>query len=391
MLRLIKWLVILGAVGYLAIGLYLYITGAPGDLFRRWREAGYWLQGYDPIQVAQTGTPFLSQYGHMLSGDGYPPWAYVYALLVAPPFLPFHIVKLWFFILNVTAIVTLGYIIKREYRGPGISKQWPILYAAALCSLAVPVALRLKQYGVLVTILIWVSLYFEAEDRPFWAGLSLAFAFIKPQTAGLFFLLPLARKSFKTCLWCVIFLLLATGIAAWRCHTWPWVLLSEMLNTGVSNRFYLGIGDPLKNLIGEKPLLLASIALFVPLVFALLRRWQAASIYQLAAVPAVFSTFWMSHRAHDLMIISLLMAPLLSLALEKRSSRLVIIAGVVGIAYWFPHLARFYEEAYFWPLPLLFRIIWLFGLFCLLEPPIRARAMLVDGHLDRWRRGDPNG
>jgi hypothetical protein len=372
MLLLIKWLVILGAASYLAIGLYLYVTGTNDDLNRRWREAGYWLQGYDPIQVAHTGTPVLSQYGPMFPEGGYPPWAYVYALLVAPPILPFQAVKVWFSILNGAAIVALGYIVKRAYRGPGTSEQWPFLYAAALCSLAVPVALRHHQYGILVTVLLWASLYFEAEGQPFWAGLSLAFAFIKPQTAALFFLLPLARSSFRSCLWCVMVLLVATGIAAWRCSTWPWVMLSEILNTGVSNGFYLGIGDPLKNFIGRKSLLLASIALFVPLVFALLSKWRTAPLYQLAAIPAVFSTLWMNHRPHDLMIVSLLVVPLLSLAFEKRSSRLVIIAGVVGLAYWFPHLARFYEEAYFWPVPLLFRVIWLFGLFCLLEPTIKA-------------------
>jgi hypothetical protein len=369
MILLIKWLVILGALGYLAIGLYLYIYGGRDDLARRWREAGYWLNGYDPIQVALTGTPFLSNYGHLNPIDGYPPWSYVYALLVAPPILSLQTVKLWFFTLNVTAIATLGFIIKDVYRG--LRKSWLVLYAAALCSLAMPVALSHQQYGILVTTLIWTSLYFESQGQPFWAGLALAFAFIKPQMAGLFFLIPLSLNSYKTCLWCITFLLLATGIAAWRCHTWPWVMLSEMFHTGLSNRFYMGIGDPLKNLIGGKPLLLISIALFVPLVFVLLRRWKMAPIYHLAAIPAVFSTFWMSHRVHDLMIISLLVVPLLALALEKRSSWLVIISGVVGLAYWFPHLSRFYAQAHFWPVPLLFRGVWLFGLFCLLEQTIR--------------------
>lgn len=366
LLQVLKWMVVLGAICYLAVGIYCYVTGPPGDLKRRWREAGYWLQGYDPIQVVHTGMPYLSEYGHMHPGDGYPPWAYVYALLTASPLLPFPVVKTLFLILNVSAIVTLGYFIRCEYKFPRTSDQWPILFATALCSSAVAIALRWQQYGVLVTVLVWASLYFEEKGWPFCAGLSLAFAFIKPQTAALFFLLPLVRKSFKTCLWCVIILLASTGIAAWRCNTWPWMLLVEVFNTGVSNWFYLGIGDPLRNIIGHHTLLLASIGIFVVIVFALLTRWKAAPIYQLAAVPAVFSTFWMSHRNHDLMIVSLLAVPLFYLDLKQQRAKIITV--VVLIAYCFPHLAIFYGEPYFWPVPLLFRLTWLFGLIYLLEP-----------------------
>jgi hypothetical protein len=111
---------------------------------------------------------------------------------------------------------------------------------------------------------------------------------------------------------------------------------------------------------------LASICIFVPIVFALLTRWKEAPTYQLAAVPAVFSTIWMSHRHHDLLILSLLVVPLFSLTLKQQ--RLKIITAVVLIAYCFPHLTIFYGKAHFWPVPFLYRVIWLFGLVYLLEP-----------------------
>ncbi len=368
LLQILKWMVVLGAIGYFIIGIYFYVNEPAGDLKRRWREAGYWLQGYDPIQVVHTGTPYLSEYGHMHTGDGYPPWAYVYALMTASPLLPFPVVKTFFLILNIISIAALGYFIRHEYKFPRTSNQWPILFATALCSSAVAIALRWQQYGILVTVLVWASLYFEEKRWPFCAGLSLALAFIKPQTAALFFLLPLVRKSFKTCLWCVTILSVATGIAAWRCHTWPWRLIIETFNTGVSNWFYLGIGDPLKHFIGHQTLLLASIGIFVVIVFALLTRWKAAPTYQLAAVPAVFSTYWMSHRNHDLMIVSLLAVPLFYLDIKQHRAK--IITAVVLIAYCFPHFAMFYGEPHFWPVPLLFRLTWLFGLIYLLEPNI---------------------
>ena len=155
--------------------------------------------------------PYLIEYGHIFTGDGYPPWAYVYALLTASPILPFPVVKELFLFLNVSAIAGLGYFIRREYQSPRTSDQWPILFAAALCCSAVAVALRWQQYGILVTVLVWASLYFEEKGWPFWAGLSLAFAFIKPQTAALFFLVPLVHKSYRTCLWCMVILSVATG------------------------------------------------------------------------------------------------------------------------------------------------------------------------------------
>jgi len=365
LLQTIKWLMVLGAISYFITGIYCYLTGPPGDLIRRWREAGYWLQGYDPIQVARTKTPYLIEYGRMLPGDGYPPWAYVYALLTASPVLPFPVVKTLFLIFNLSAIVTLGYFIRSEYKFPKTSEQWPMLFAAALCSSAVAIALRWHQYGILVTVLIWAFLYFEEKGWPLCAGLSLAFAFIKPQTSALFFLLPLMRRSFKTCLWCGLFLVLATGIAAWRCHTSPWTMLVETFHTGVANWFYLGIGDPLKNIIGAQPLLLISIGIVTFIVLILLNRWKLAPTYYLAAVPAVFSTFWMSHRNHDLMIVSLLIVPLFSLALKQQ--RLNIVIAMALFAYCFPHFAIFYGEPYFWPVPILFRVMWLFGLIYLLE------------------------
>jgi len=128
LLQILKWLVVPGAISCLAVGLYCYVTGPVSDLMRRWREAGYWLQGYDPIQVAHAGKPYLSEYGHMFPGDGYPPWAYVFALLTASPLLPFRVVKTLFLFLNVAAIAALGYFIRREYQSPGTSEQWPILF-----------------------------------------------------------------------------------------------------------------------------------------------------------------------------------------------------------------------------------------------------------------------
>lgn len=359
LISIIKWSVVLAAIAYILIGLYLYIAGQPDDLYTRWREAGYWWHGYNPISVINNGGPVLEEYSSMKIHEGYPPWSYVYALIIASPLLPYYTVKWLFLVINILAITALSFFIRYECRQHGMQKQWPFLFASALCCLAVPHALRHGQYGIIVTASLWAFLYFEAKGMSFWSGFFLAFAFIKPQIAGLFFLLPLVRKSFRSCFWCMMIILVTTAVAAWQCHTWPWILLTDMLNVGVSNNFYMGIGDPLKFYIDKKLLLGFSVSIFACISFLLLLLLRKAPILYLAAIPAVFSTIWMSHRTHDLMVISLLVVPILLLSMGEKSFSLMIVSLLVGLSYWTPHLWRFYYEQQFWLIPFIVRILWL--------------------------------
>lgn len=362
LISIIKCSVIFGAVVYIVIGLYLYIAGQPDDLSLRWKEAGYWLNGYNPIAVANNGWPVLEKYGPMRKIDGYPPWSYVYAMILTSPLLSYQVVKVVFLIINILAIIALSFFIRMECCSPLCEKkQWLFLWASALCCLAVPVAFRHGQYGIIISVALWGFLYFEDKRLSFWSGLFLAFAFLKPQIGGLFFLLPLARKSFKTCFWCIMIILVTTAVAAWRCHTWPWTLLIDELNVGVLNDFYMGISDPLKYYIDKKLLLGLSVSICASISFLLLIIFRKAPIIHVIAIPAVFSTLWMSHRVHDLMVISLLVVPLISLSMRKRSSSLLTLSLLVGISYWTPHLARFYMKPQFWLIPLLVRILWVWA------------------------------
>jgi len=379
-ITLLKWPVKIGAIIYILIGIYWYFSLplAADDLHRRWIEVGYWFHGYNPIQVRYDGGPILKEFGKMSIVGGYPPWSYFYALFLAPPIIPFNVVKIYFLILNFIAIITLYLLFKWESNNHKVANHCSFLFAAAICCSALPVALRHGQYSILITVAIWGFLYFESRGKSCEAGLLLALACIKPQVAALFFLLPLARRSFMTCFWCLLFGAVATAFASWWCQTWPWTLISDMLDTGLSNNFYMGIGDPLKNIIGSKALLLSSVLIFTFLTFGLLTLWRWASPYQLAAIPAVFSTIWMSHRPSDLMLISFLVVPMFWIVLKNQGTTFIIFALLAGFSHWFPHFDRFYL---YWPIPLFYRLLWLLLLTSYLFFISKNREELINNKL----------
>lgn len=357
-LRLLKILVIVGAIVYFCVGVYSYFKGTPDDLQRRWREEGYLINGYDPIKVGRSGEPVLAEYGKLNEYDGYPPWSYIYALILVPPIFPFSVVKILYFVETLLLIVFLGFLVKKQGEFFNLRDQWPFIFGAVLSCAAIPVSLLHGQYGILVTIMIWAFLYFEYRGNHFLAGLCLAIAGIKPQVSALFFLIPLVRKSFWTCFWTLAVGGIATVIASIITGTLPWNLVLEIWDTGVKGVYYAGLSETTIKSIDFSVLLKFVLPFFTVITFIILLMWRRLPVYVLGAIPAVFSTVWISNRAHDLFIISLLVAPILWTYLQSPEA-FKTLALATGISHWFPHLYQFYVS---WPVPFIYRAFWVSSL-----------------------------
>ena len=364
----LRWIAIIGLTVYLIISLVSYLLYPTTDLMRRWREAGYVIHGIDPIEAARNGEPVLPEYGGLWDTDGYPPWSYFYAFFLAPPWLPLEVVKIYFLLFNILAIGSMIIPVKRAAEQFGCKEEWKFLYFAVLCSSAIPQGWRFGQYGVLVTAFLWWFLYFESRNLSLPAGIFLALSCLKPQIGALFILLPLVKRSYHTFLYAGLARLLATGTVSWLCSTSPFELLKESSATGNLNQFYTGIADPLKAMIRKSDLQLITISISLCAVLYLLIRYRRLSVFELAAVPAVFATIWMSHRVHDLLVISLLVLPLLCLAFKNSGWNLNLIALLVAFSHWLPHLNRVYQIP---PIPFAYRVLWLVGVILLLRETSR--------------------
>jgi hypothetical protein len=354
-------------------GVYLYHgQNAADDLMHRWREGGYVANGLDPVVVSQHGGPFLARYGALVPGDGYMPWAYTYGMVLACPLLPLAVVKAIYLLLNLGAILGTALVIRHMAVEQQKAASWVLIGAAALCCAAVPKCLMHANYGILITFFLWAFIYFESRGKSWAAGLFLALAMIKPQLGALFLLLPLVRGSYRTLSWCAGFGLAASGIAGWMLHSSPWSLaLGEMNHVLAPDSMaaygghYLGIADPLKRVVDEHLLVRISGIIGAAVCLGLLFTFRRLNVWQLAAAPAVIATMWTYNRSHDLLIVSLLIAPMMALAPWRGNRMLLVAAVAAALTYWLPHMDRWYLDEY-WAIPLGIRLVWGAGLVCFL-------------------------
>jgi hypothetical protein len=352
---------------------WLFIAGDRGDLRLRWLEKSYVLQGIDPLgagaalEAARAGLPDLG------ASAGYAPWSYLFAMVLAPT-SDFGVATAVFALLNAIAFAWLavfGAMQARRY-----STQPRVAWcaaAAAVAFVAIPVALRHANYGLVVTALLAAMIACLEARRAWLAGVCLGLAMVKPQLAALFVFVPLARQQWQTVVGAVAVVVSAWTGAAVLAGSDPLGMLLAMLRQGSSfHDTYRGVLSVLS--VAGFPEMATTLAGFVAgaaASAALCWRHRGADLVTLAASPAVFSTLWAYHRTHDLMVLAFLgLAVLRAIVVAKPAPR--GSAWLLVVSPWLPYLNRF-NEGYL--LPTAFRLLWLLTLVWVLkaaEPHDRA-------------------
>ncbi|MEM1366880.1 MAG: glycosyltransferase family 87 protein, partial [Cyanobacteria bacterium P01_H01_bin.15] len=161
------------------------------DLFARWQEQYYVLQGHYPYFVREGSLHVNFEIGPVKSG-GYPPWAFWTALFLVPSW-SWPATRLYFTLLNLVALGVVGVFSYRVGAAYGRS-QGLLALGSVLAISANTTTLNNGQYGLVLNALL-IGMYCLLEQRRgILAGLVLAIAFIKPNVSGFFLFILIAQK-----------------------------------------------------------------------------------------------------------------------------------------------------------------------------------------------------
>lgn len=341
----------------------------PQDLGRRWIQNIYISRHIVAGDVAAGVVPPAPDLG-VCDPGGYPPWSVAVSFLMAPP-IAAPWVRACFSLESLLALIAIGrlaYAAGARF-GPAAAR---FLCAAALAISTNAVVLRNGQYGLIVNGCLVVFLVAESAERPGWAGLALALAALKPQSAGPFALMLFRRASWPGLVVASLTLALGTGCVALWLERNPVALLTQALGESAGwvpadsgpLRLLLELGVPQRAAVP----LCAATALGVGSV--VLWRFRRQPILVKGAILAVLARLWTYHRRYDDVLLVFLLMPLGVHALERRTPSAWLSFFAVGLTLWLPLRQQDHGTA----LVALKLAVWLLALWRLLSERASATA-----------------
>lgn len=195
----IVFLLIFAGISVIVSSFLLFHNGINGvDAFYYWVNSAYSVRGYNLEWVKESGF-VLDSIGKM-QGIGVLPYGRVLNNFLFPGFLPYNVAYIYNFILIAFITVLLGINIYKWILENGFfdSKQECII--ASICFIIIPWLwpgyLRAGNIGGLIALMgILAAFYVDRNDGV--AAVLLAFALIKPQIGGVFFILLIFTKKYR--------------------------------------------------------------------------------------------------------------------------------------------------------------------------------------------------
>lgn len=331
------------------------------DAYLRWQEIRHVLAGIDPRDVIEGRALPLPGVG--APRFSYAPWSYLLAVPLLPPIGPGPALG-WFLALNVAALGALLAWAWSEARPLGSSAAAGLVLAAG-ATLAIPVGLRHLNYAIVVCGAVAAFAWLEHRGHHAWAGLALALALLKPQIGGLFFLVPLVRRSWVTLGAAAAVLVAATLGSAVLVTKGPVEMTRAMFAEGSGYQgAYLGLLDSLRYVgVGRGAIVLLGGALGIAAVGGALLRYRPPLVNGLA-VAACGATLWSYQRTFDLLVVVFLVVALGLNAFKRDRPRDWQVFWLVGVSFWVPYLVRISTAS---PIPEVFRATWILGCMHLLR------------------------
>ncbi|MBL0278468.1 MAG: DUF2029 domain-containing protein [Anaeromyxobacter sp.] len=357
---------------YLVATFYRY-SSLPEDLgtldaFLRWQEIRHVLAGIDPKDVMAGRVPALADVG--APRFSYAPWSYLLGIPFLPP-VRSSLSLTWFVGMSLAALGAMSAAAWRQARPFG-RRAGVAMVLAAGTTLAIPVGFRHLNYVAIVCGALAVFLLLEERKHHVLAGAALALGMLKPQLGALFVLVPLAHRSWRTLVSCLMVLGAATAGTSLLLGKSPVALVSAMVKEGAGyGDGYLGIFTPLLQ-VGATRLLVVGLGAIVGVVLVLyaLLRYRPGLLDSMA-IAACGATLWSYQRTFDLLVLGFLILALGRRALETGERRAWQVFWLVGATYWFPYAVRF---SLLPVLPELFRAVWAGGCVFLLHTGARSEV-----------------
>ena len=297
--------------------LSLVSTAHFGDYRGQWTLCAYTLRGVNPFTIVGSKIATISKIGTVPNHFGTTPWGLVLGNLFYPGFLstddgkPFFILLHFILILLVTVTVFKKLKIHEDLKLMLVTvilvspTYWTSLFRGNCSGLL---------YALLFLVIFW------HREFPILTGVALAFAMIKPQSAGLICLTLLLERKFRTIIVAAVIDFLAWGVAALLTETAPIQLLRDFFAINIGEQNFKGISTIFLYSFPENISLALSMILgiaFTITFYFLLKNKKSPLITFFPACVA--TTFWCYAYSYDRFLLSIPVILCLTFLTESTS------------------------------------------------------------------------
>lgn len=302
-----------------------------GDFRGRWQESAYLLRGINPFD-AVTGKVTIDEIGVIDPDFATVPWAWIWGMIISPGFFKYEIAQAYgYFIFFVGAVLTALVVYKYiEKNFPWTAMQngrekekWCICaFFIVLSQYCWVWSFLCGNHGALACcfIIVAVCVY---RDHPYFAGIMMTFAMIKPQVAAVFFVTFLILKQYRVIITAVIaetltmvVLWMMTGVEIWKL-----CFQTVTIGTSYDTAFY-GLFNMLKYVgVSTTWILLLDIAvgiIYLVVHTLMTRRYVGENDLHIFIGATIASTFWFYKQSHDYVILIIPCIVLLKEIYEHR-------------------------------------------------------------------------
>lgn len=323
LLALALSLLVLGTTYQIKGNLDLIAGITPGDavdLRSRDGEQAYFAQGVNPFDRMTASQP---------------PWGYPFGEFLTWP--PWPVVRVYFAALNAFALALLLWWAYREPRDVETPVRL-LLMASVFAFGGSCTATGVGQVSIIATVLLAGALWCDRIERPWWCGLLVGLALIKPTISAPFAVALLLTRRFEAAAAAAAYGIAASGVTWLVTGANPVQMLRQMMEAAA---LYAGDGTiGLNNVLialGASPAGVALMPLVVALPAMALIALTRSSLPMAFAIAAVWGRLWTYHKSYDDVMLVFLLIPLGVLALGRAQSRAAAIAFfAIGVLAWIP-------------------------------------------------------
>jgi hypothetical protein len=290
------------------------------DLKNRDMEQAFYMAGRNP---------------HDLMVGSQPPWSYQFGQLLTWPSWP--AVRTYYAALNLLALAFLmlwAYHLARD-----VALEGRLLLMAAVFAFGGScTATEVGQISIIVTALLAGALWCDRAGHPYWCGVLVALAMIKPTIAAPFAVALIVAGRYRAAGAAAAYGVVATAITWVVTATSPIVMLQQMADYASS---YITDGTfgpvDLAAALGASPAAMVWVPLSLALPGLVLMAVVRPSLPLAFAIATVWARLWTYHKSYDDVMLVFVLVPLGVLAFGRARS--AVAAGAffaMGVLAWVP-------------------------------------------------------
>lgn len=304
-----------------------------------WKECACTLKGIDAAEAMRTGMA-VEGVGALPPASSTLPWTKVMGVLVHGAFLNYMMSCFYYSALNILTFVIVLWLVYRKLYDHYSDKVIAELGVFGMLTSWYITDWILKGNNATLVCLFVIGAICLLDTHENWSGILLAFAMIKPQIAGPFFLVLMLKKKWRLVIISGGITLLCWGASVWITGIGPIRQLSNILYLRVNlNESYLvyGIFDGLQSFGVSSTVVLGASMLFgigitLILVSMLERKGVTQGVFTIYVIPAIVSVFWCYKSQCDYNILMIVAIALVEYwyASERSSKDLIfVISGFI--------------------------------------------------------------